>query len=58
MNYLHDLNAFLPGIIVAFAGLTVLIIDSYKNDHNAIYGLTVVSLAAGLGLSIIDMFVL
>ncbi|HET6528232.1 MAG TPA: NADH-quinone oxidoreductase subunit N [Balneolaceae bacterium] len=56
MNYLHDLNAFLPGVIVAASGLIALLIDSYKNDHNAIYGLTVVSLIAALALSIIDMF--
>lgn len=56
MDYLHDLNAFLPGIIAGVAGLIVLLIDAYKNDHDAIYGLTVVSLAAGLGLSVVDMF--
>ncbi|HEX6981201.1 MAG TPA: NADH-quinone oxidoreductase subunit N [Balneolaceae bacterium] len=56
MNYLHDLNAFLPGVIVAASGLIALLIDSYKNDHNGIYGLTVVSLIAALALSVIDMF--
>src|SRR5699024_7284144 len=56
MDYLHDLNAFLPGIIAGFAGLAVLLIDTYKDDHAGIFGLTVVSLAAGLVLSVIDMF--
>lgn len=56
MDYLHDLNAFLPGIITGIAGLIAILIDSYKNDHDAIYGLTVVSLIAGLVLSIMDMF--
>ncbi|MCW9708390.1 NADH-quinone oxidoreductase subunit N [Fodinibius salsisoli] len=56
MNYLFDLNAFLPGVIAGVAGLIALLIDSYKNDHDGIYGLTVVSLIAALGLSIIDMF--
>jgi NADH-quinone oxidoreductase subunit N len=56
MDYLHDINAFLPGIIVGVAGLLALLIDAYKNDHDSIYGLTVVSLLAGLGLAVIDMF--
>jgi NADH-quinone oxidoreductase subunit N len=56
MDYLHDLNAFLPGVITGVAGLIAIIIDSYKDDHDAIYGLTVVSLLSGLVLSIIDMF--
>lgn len=56
MNYLHDLNAFLPGIIVGFAGLIALLIDAYKDDHDGIYGLTVVALATGLILSVMDMF--
>jgi len=56
MEYLHDLNAFLPGVITAIAGLIAILIDSYKNDHGAIYGLTVVSLIAGLVLSISSMF--
>lgn len=56
MDYLHDLNAFLPGIITGIAGLIAILIDSYKDDHEAIYGLAVLSLIAGLTLSIIDMF--
>lgn len=56
MDYLHGLNAFLPGIITGIAGLIAVVIDSYKNDHDAIYGLTVFSLLAGLALSVMDMF--
>ncbi|MGD8426614.1 MAG: NADH-quinone oxidoreductase subunit N [Balneolaceae bacterium] len=56
MDYLNDLNAFLPGVIVGISGLIAILIDSYKNDHDAIYGLTVVSLIAGLVLSVIDLF--
>ncbi|WP_138430196.1 NADH-quinone oxidoreductase subunit N [Fodinibius saliphilus] len=56
MDYLHDINAFLPGIIVGVAGLIGIVIDSYKDDHDAIYGLSVVSLLAALVLSVIDMF--
>ncbi len=56
MDYLQSINAFLPGIITGAAGLIAIVIDSYKDDHNAIYGLTVFSLLAGLALSIMDMF--
>lgn len=56
MDYLHDLNAFLPGVIIGIAGLIAIIIDSYKDDHGAIFGVTVASLVAGLVLSVMDMF--
>lgn len=56
MEYLHDLKAFLPGVIAAVAGLVVIMIDAYKNDHEGIFGVTVVSLLAGLVISIMDMF--
>lgn len=56
MDYLHDLNAFLPGIIVALGGLVAIIIDSVKNDHAAIFGVTVFSMAAALILSVMDLF--
>ncbi len=56
MDYLHDLNAFLPGTIVAVAGLVALLIDAYKDDHDGIFGVTVVALAASLTLAVVDMF--
>ena len=56
MDYLHDLYSFLPGIIVAVAGLLVIIIDSYKDDHDGIFGLTIFALIAALAVSIFDMF--
>lgn len=55
MDYLHDLYSFLPGIIVAVAGLLVILIDSYKDDHDGIFGLTIIALIAALGVSIFDM---
>jgi NADH-quinone oxidoreductase subunit N len=55
MDYLHDINAFLPGVITAVAGLVVIVIDAYKNDHQGIFGLTVVSLVAGLGVAIMEL---
>lgn len=56
MDYLHDLNAFLPGVIIALAGIIAIVIDAYKNDHGAIFGVTVFSLIAALAVSIMDMF--
>ena len=46
MDYLHDLSVFLPGVIVGVAGLTAVLIDAYKNDHEGIFGLTAISLVA------------
>jgi len=56
MDYLHDLYSFLPGIIVAVAGLLVILIDSYKDDHEGIFGLTIFALLAALVVSVFDMF--
>ena len=56
MDYLHDIYSFLPGIIVAVAGLLVILIDSYKDDHEAIFGLTIFALLAAFAISIVDMF--
>lgn len=56
MDYLNDINAFLPGIIVALGGLIAIVIDSVKNDHKAIFGVTVFSMAAALAISVMDLF--
>lgn len=56
MDYLHNLSVFLPGVIVAMAGLVAVLIDSYKDDHEAIFGLSVFSLVAALVVSIMDLF--
>ncbi len=56
MDYLHNISTFLPGIIVGIAGLIAVVIDSYKDDHKGILGLTIVSLVAALIISIFDMF--
>ena len=56
MDYLHDLNAFLPGVIIALAGIIAIVIDAYKNDHGAIFGVSVFSLIAGLAVSVMEMF--
>jgi NADH-quinone oxidoreductase subunit N len=56
MDYLQNLSVFLPGIIVALAGLIAVLIDAYKNDHEAIFGLSVVSLIAAFVVSVMDLF--
>src|SRR6056297_1967383 len=40
MDYLHDLNTFLPGIIVAIGGLLVLLTEAFKKKVNLAYYLT------------------
>jgi len=56
MEYLNDIIVFLPGTIVGVAGLITILIDSFKDDHDGIFWLTVVSLFTALIISIIDLF--
>ncbi|MDX1619102.1 MAG: NADH-quinone oxidoreductase subunit N [Balneolaceae bacterium] len=56
MDYLHDLSVFLPGVIVAMAGMIAVLIDAYRDDHEGIFGLTAVSLAAAFVISLFDLF--
>lgn len=56
MNYLHDLQAFLPGIIVAVTGLAALLLDAFKvkpdTSHTlSIFGLVGALLAAMMSLT-------
>ncbi|MDX1671369.1 MAG: proton-conducting transporter membrane subunit, partial [Balneolaceae bacterium] len=56
MDYLNDVSVFLPGVIVGIAGLAAIIIDAFKDDHEGIFGLTVLSLAAALVVAVMDLF--
>ncbi|MCC5905414.1 MAG: NADH-quinone oxidoreductase subunit N [Balneolaceae bacterium] len=49
MDYIHDLHSFLPGIIVAAAGLLVIMLEAFKKGVHLSYGATV----AGLGIAFI-----
>ncbi len=49
MDYIHDLHSFLPGIIVAAAGLLVIMLEAFKKGAHLSYGATV----AGLGIAFI-----
>ena len=48
MDYLGDLQAFLPGVITALAGLGVIIIEALKSGHKSAYWVTSFSLIAAL----------
>src|SRR5699024_5467801 len=56
MSYFLDFGTFLPGVIVALAGLFVILIDSFKDDYPGIFGLTVAALVAALAISIMELF--
>ena len=56
MDYLHDLTAFLPGIIVATAGLVAIMLEAFKKGIAAIYSVTIIGLVAALGVAIYQMF--
>lgn len=52
MDYLGDLQAFLPGIITAVAGMAVIVIESLRKESPAIFWLTALSVAGALLVSI------
>jgi len=56
MDYLHDLTAFLPGIIVATAGLVAIMLEAFKKGIAAIYSVTIIGIIAALGVVIYQMF--
>lgn len=55
MEILHDLTTVLPALIIAIAGLVVLMIDAFSDDSKSIYWVSVLALLAGLFFSIGDM---
>ncbi|MEX2600933.1 MAG: NADH-quinone oxidoreductase subunit N [Balneolaceae bacterium] len=57
MDYLYDINTFLPGTIIAVAGLAVILLSAFMKDRmNVIFGVTVLSLIAALAVAIRDLF--
>ncbi|MCH2449701.1 MAG: NADH-quinone oxidoreductase subunit N [Gracilimonas sp.] len=52
MDYLGDIQAFLPGVITAVAGLVVIVVESFKKESPLNFWITVVSLAAALFISL------
>lgn len=55
MNYLHDLQAFLPGIIVAITGLGALIMDAYKARPDASHALSIFGLVGALVAAMLSL---
>ncbi len=55
MEIIHDLTTVIPALIVAVAGLAVLMIDAFSDDSKSIYWISVLALIAGLVFSINDM---
>lgn len=56
MDYLHDLNTFLPATVTAVAGLVVILLSVSKTKINTIFGVTVFSLVVALLFSLRDLF--
>ncbi|NBC65542.1 MAG: NADH-quinone oxidoreductase subunit NuoN [Bacteroidetes bacterium] len=48
MDYTHDLMAFLPGIAIAIAGLTAIVLDSFKKSADTVYAVSIVGILAAL----------
>lgn len=55
MNYLHDLQAFLPGIIVAVTGLAALLLDAFKAKPDTSHALSIFGLLGALIASIMSL---
>lgn len=56
MDYLHDINTFLPGTIVAFAGLVTILMAAFRVSVNTIFSVTIFALVIALAVSIRDLF--
>lgn len=56
MDYMHDIIAFLPGVIIAVVGLIALLMEAYKKSADQIYGLTIAGILAALGVAIAALF--
>lgn len=56
MDYMHDITAFLPGIIVAVAGLIAIMLEAFKKSVDAVYGVSIAGLAGALAVSFTMLF--
>src|SRR5690625_7416613 len=56
MDYLHDLNTFIPAAVTALAGLVVIMLSAWRVRINTIFSITVLFLIVALGFSVRDLF--
>lgn len=56
MDYMHDIIAFLPGVIITVVGLIALLMEAYKKSADQIYGLTIAGILAALGVAVAALF--
>ena len=55
MDYLSDIQAFLPGVITAVAGLVVITVEALKSGHKSVFWITALSVLAALFFAIQDL---
>ncbi len=55
MDYLSDIQAFLPGIITAVAGLIVVTVEAVRSGSKSVFWITAVSVLAALFFAIQDL---
>lgn len=55
MDYLSDIQAFLPGVIVALAGLIVILVEAVKPGLKSVFWITAISVAAALVAAIFQL---
>lgn len=55
MDYLSDIQAFLPGVIVALAGLIVILVEAVKPGSKSVFWITAISVAAALVAAIFQL---
>ncbi|MFU8811778.1 MAG: NADH-quinone oxidoreductase subunit N [Balneolaceae bacterium] len=56
MDYVHDITSFLPGIVIALAGLVVILLEAFKKSANVSYAVTIGGILIALALSLQDLF--
>ena len=56
MNYLLDLQSFLPGIIVAVAGLAAIMLEAFKKSANTSFSVTIGGIAVALLFAIQSLY--